>query len=426
MTEKTTLKEILAEPQNLDGLDIPHNILIDIILRLLYSEGNVTFRRISQVTRVPGLLQQTLEWMRQERLVEVSQSGSNFGPLSAVYRLSATGEERARGALNRSQYIGPVPVPINDYNRAIELQTSGPRHISVSQVKEALADLVLPEEFHRRVGPAINSAASLLLYGPSGNGKTTIAMRLAQLIGGTDPIWLPYALTAGGQIIQVHDRLFHKPVSITDENQIGQDKRWGLFERPTVTIGGELKLEALELRFDPVAKIYEAPLQLKANGGLFLIDDFGRQQASPAELLNRWIVPLENGVDYLRLPTGQMIVVPFRELLIFSTNLDPFTLADEAFYRRIQMKVGIFSPDEQRFRQIFQTVCSQTGLPFDEISFQHLLGAWYRPSGRSLQAVHPRDLLKIVDALCCYANCPPQLNPTLIDEACEIYFVRKE
>jgi hypothetical protein len=229
-------------------------------------------------------------------------------------------------------------------------------------------------------------------------------------------------MTAGGQIIQIYDRLFHQEI----EREKGKiDARWGLFKRPSVVVGGEMKIESLDLRFDPLANFYEAPLQLKANGGVFLIDDFGRQQASPIDLLNRWIMPLENGVDFLRLRTGQTIVIPFRALIIFCTNLDPYNLADEAFFRRIQMKVGVFTPDEADYKRIFHRVCQQTGVFFDESSYQHLIEKWYRNTNRQLQAVHPRDLLTIVQALCNYENSEIHLTQELIDQACEMYFVKK-
>jgi predicted ATPase with chaperone activity len=427
MVAKMKLEELMAEPHTIEELQIPQNLVIDILLRLLYNEGNVNFRRMSQVTRVPTVLDEILEWLRKEHLVEISQASSGAGRLNYVYKLTQAGEERAQAAMERSQYVGPFPVPVHYYNWAIELQTQVSRRISQSQIKESLNDLVLPVDFHRRIGPAVNSGASLFLYGPSGNGKTTIAQKIAGLITGTDPIWLPYALTAGGQIIQIHDRLFHTPVRQDTNKSSDQniDGRWNLFNRPSVVVGGELKMEALDLRLDTHAKIYEAPLQLKANSGMFLIDDFGRQQVSPADLLNRWIVPLENGVDYLRLHTGQTIVVPFRTLIVFSTNLDPYKLADDAFYRRIQMKVGIFSPNQQRFRAIFQRVCAQMALPFNEASFVHLVQVWYQKPGRVFQSVHPRDLLKIVVALCEYLGCTPSLTPDLIDEACATYFVEE-
>ena len=422
MQENRTIEDILAQPKSTEELDIPQNILIDILLRLLYTEGNVDFRRMSQVMRTPYALEQLLDWLRKEHLVEVSKSSASYGPLNYIYKLTGSGEDRAHESMERCQYVGPVPVPVRSYNEAIEFQTSGPRLVKPSQVKEALSELVLPDEFHRKIGPAINSAASLFLYGPPGNGKTTISMHISRLISGTDPIWLPYALTAGGQIIQIYDRLFHQEIEKEPKNQI--DGRWGLFKRPSVVVGGELKIESLDLRWDPLANFYEAPLQLKANGGVFLIDDFGRQQASPIDLLNRWIMPLENGVDFLRLRTGQTLVIPFRALIVFCTNLDPYNLADEAFFRRIQMKVGVFNPDEGAFRQIFKRVCAQLGIFFDQDSYQHLIDRWYRQSSRPYQAVHPRDILTILLALCTYEDKPIFLSKELLDEACEIYFVK--
>ena len=422
MPNNKKIEDILAQPKSVEDLDIPQNILIDILLRLLYTEGNVDFRRMSQVTRVPNALEQLMDWLRKEHLVEVSQSSASYGPLNYIYKLTGPGEDRARESMDRCRYVGPVPVPVHRYNEAIVLQSTGPRLIKPAQVKNALRDLVLPVDFHRKIGPAINSAASLFLYGPPGNGKTTISMHISQLISGTDPIWIPYALTAGGQIIQIYDRLFHEEIEKDPKGSI--DGRWGLFKRPTVVVGGEMKIESLDLRFDPLANFYEAPLQLKANGGVFLIDDFGRQQASPIDMLNRWIMPLENGVDFLRLRTGQTLVIPFRALLIFCTNLDPFNLADEAFFRRIQMKVGIFTPDENNYKEIFQRVCQQMGVRFEESSYGHLIEKWYRNDNREFQAVHPRDLLAIIQAICYYEEHEIRLTKELVDEACEIYFVK--
>lgn len=422
MPDKKTLQEVLAQPKTVDELNIPQSIVIDIILRLLYTEGYVEFRRMSQVLRVPHALDQVLDWMRKEHLLEVSQSSASVGAINYIYKLSGPGEDRAREAMERCQYIGPVPVTVRSYSEAVELQTVGIRSVTPTQVKESLSDMVLPENFHRKIGPAVNSAASLFLYGPPGNGKTTISMHIAQLISGTEPIWMPYAITAGGQIIQIYDRLFHTELERGQKEKI--DGRWGLFKRPSVVVGGELKIESLDLRFDPLANFYEAPLQMKANCGVFLIDDFGRQQASPVDLLNRWVTPLENGVDFLRLRTGQTIIIPFRSLIIFCTNIDPFSLADEAFFRRIQMKVGITNPDENHFKEIFQRACQQSGIYYDEITFQHLVERWYRADGRPFQGVHPRDIIAIILALCNYESRDIHLTDELIDEACEIYFVK--
>jgi predicted ATPase with chaperone activity len=424
MPNTLTLQEILQQPKTIEDLGIPQNILIDIVLRLLFNEGNVNFRRFTQVIRVPHVVDSILEWMKNEHLVEVLAGSGGISRWGYIYTLSSAGEERARTAMERSQYIGPAPVPIGHYIQAIELQTKEKLVIPWMDVEKSLSELVLLPNFHRRIGPAVNSGSSLFLYGPSGNGKTTIAQAIANLISQTKPIWLPYAITAGGQIIQVYDRLIHKEAKFEEMPISEVDGRWSLFKRPTVAAGGELRMDSLELRFDPITKIYEAPLQLKANGGMFLIDDFGRQQVSPTDLLNRWIVPLEEKVDYLYLRTGQTIVIPFRQLIIFSTNLDPYKLADEAFYRRIQMKVNVASPDLERYRQVFFRMCEETGITFQQESFDHLIKNWYQDHNRDLQAVHPRDLFKIIVALCDYEGSPPHLSPELIDEACQNYFVK--
>ncbi len=427
MVQNMTLKQLLAEPQTLDDLHIPQSIVLDILMRLLFNEGNVSLSRFTEVLKLPSrLLDEILLWMQKEHLVEVSKANSQLGRLAYVYALTDAGEQRARDAFERSLYVGPVPVSIPYYNRGIELQAKRQTRIPKTQVKNSLTPLVLPEDFHRRIGPAINSGTSLFLYGPPGNGKTTIAETIGKLISGIDPIWMPYSITAGGHIVQIHDRLVHKLIPIdggrtADFGRI--DMRWGYFHRPSVMVGGELKMEALDLLFDPVAKIYEAPLQLKANGGMFLIDDFGRQQVRPIDLLNRWIVPLENEVDFLRLSSGQTIVVPFKLLILFSTNLDPLELVDDAFLRRIHIKVEVTPPDEKLFYQIFTRACNEHNITFDKDSFVYLLQNWYHKTGRPMQAVHPRDILRTVTALCEYEEINPRLTPELIDAACQSYFV---
>ena len=417
----TTIEQIITPPADLEELDISPTLVIDIILRLFFMEGDNTGSRVQEVIRLPfKVIDQILGEMQQEHLIEVRRGTGGLGRSGYLYSLTDSGKKRANDAFERSQYVGPSPVPLQKYVDSVLIQSSENQKVSPDLVQQALSHLILPSDFHRRIGPAVNQGSSIFLYGPPGNGKTTIAQGVGMLIAGTDPIWMPHAITVGGQIIQIFDKLVHIEVPSLVKNH---DPRWRSYRRPFVMVGGELTMESLELRFDLLAKIYEAPLQMKANCGLFLIDDFGRQQISPTQLLNRWIVPLETEIDFFRLQTGQTFNVPFKQLIIFSTNLDPEDLVDDAFMRRIQMKVEVTSPDEKMFYQIFVSQCNSLKVPFDKASFIHLLQEWYQKKGRRLQSVHPRDIIKVVVALCEYSGEPYQLTPHLIDEACQAYFV---
>lgn len=416
------MAELLEPPGSVDDLDINQGMVIDILLRLTYNEGEVSATHAEEIIKLPfRLIDEMLSWMQQEHLLEVAKAVGSLGRRGYVYSLTDGGRARAKEAFDRSQYVGPAPVPLQKYNKSVLLQSTIQK-LSRQDVQQALTHLILPSDFDRKIGPAVNAGSSLFLYGPPGNGKTTIAEAIGKMLGGGAPVWIPYAVTIGGGIIQIYDSLIHK---YNDDERGSADKRWGLFSRPSVMVGGELKMDHLELRYEETAKFYEAPLQLKANCGMFLIDDFGRQQISPSELLNRWIVPLETEIDFLRLNSGMTFEIPFKQLLVFSTNLDPDDLVDGAFLRRIQLKVGVFGPDEKMFYQIFVNQAKVLGFPeVDKDSFLYFLNEWYRKTGKPLQSVHPRDILKAVKVLCEYANEPLHMTPKLIEEACQGYFVK--
>jgi hypothetical protein len=405
--------------------------IADLALKLIYYKSDMTSVEIAEQLALPfrGVMERVLEFLKREEYVEISGS-KGFGERGYQWLIAGRGAERALQALERDQYIGPAPVPLERYNEMVLRQSLGDLKVRPGDVQEALSHLVVAPGFVNRVGPAVNSGRSFFLYGPPGNGKTVIAKSIVRMLKGQ--VYIPYTVIVDGQVIRLYDELNHKPVGETAEgarngdpglgNSFATDPRWIKIHRPEIIVGGELTMRNLDLIYDPISKTYEAPFQMKANTGLFVVDDFGRQAMRPQDLLNRWIVPLELRIDFLTLQTGKKIEVPFDQLIVFSTNLDPRELVDEAFLRRIRHKLKIGDPDEKTFYQIMQRECAARGMDLPAEAFVYLMQTHYLPENRRLRCCHPRDLVDQVHDIATYLDVRPAMTRQLLDAACESYF----
>jgi SpoVK/Ycf46/Vps4 family AAA+-type ATPase len=325
--------------------------------------------------------------------------------------------------------VGPAPVPLTQYVFYMKSLMAARGYIDRDRLAQGFSHLVMNQTMLDQLGPAVNSGKSVFLYGPPGNGKTVMAEGIARAFGGD--MYVPYALEVGGEIVTLFDPVNHRPVDMSRTETsliaaVAHDRRWELIRRPVIVVGGELMLEMLDLSYNEIAKYHEAPLQLKSNGGVFVIDDFGRQRISPRELLNRWIVPLESRVDYLTLHTGRKFQVPFDVLIVFATNLKPETLADEAFLRRIPYKIYAKNPTLDEYSQIFALNCKRHNLGFDPVIIEYLNRRYYQPRGLPFRACHPRDLVEQMVDTCRYQGLQPAITRDLLDAACRSYFLEEE
>src|SRR5262245_39498699 len=414
-------------PTTREDTGLSLDLFIQLVLKLLHFSGELTGIEIARRLGVEfSVIEPALDFVKRLHQCEIV-GGAGIGGPTFRYRITDNGRQRAMRFLESSQYVGVAPVPLAQYVAYLEAYRNAvPRSITRGRVREAFSHLVLSERVLDQVGPAIGAAHSMFVYGPPGNGKTVIAQAIRGLLDGE--LAVPYALEVEGNIIRLFDPVNHEPLETPETStslsrDAGHDRRWVRCKRPLVMVGGELTLESLELAYSKTTGFYTAPIQAVANGGVLVIDDFGRQRCSPRDLLNRWIVPLESRVDFLTLKTGQKFELPFMVLVVFATNIRPSELVDEAFLRRIHYKVFAESPTIADFKRIFANVCGEREIAYDERIVDGLLATRDAPKRLAPRGCYPRDLIDQALAQADYLGEPRVLTPDLLEAACASYFV---
>ena len=414
-------------PQTLEETGLGLDLITQLVLKSLHFAGELTGTELSRRIGLEfPVLMPALDLLKAQQQCAIV-GGGFVGGASYRYRITDAGRTRAALFLESSHYVGVAPVPLAQYQAYMRAyRQEVPRTATRERVRKAFAHLVISDSVLDQLGPAINAGHSMFVYGPPGNGKTVISQAIHNLLEGN--IAIPHALEVEGNIVRIFDPVNHEVVPSEDDGHslttsANGDRRWVRCRRPMVMVGGELTLESLELSYNPTTGFYRAPVQAVANGGVLVIDDFGRQQCSPRDLLNRWIVPLESRVDFLTLQSGQKFELPFMTMIVFATNIKPAELVDEAFLRRIQYKIFAESPTVDDFKTIFARCCHDLGATAEPGLVENLLIDYYRPRSIPLRGCHPRDLIKQALSLAAYLDRPAHLTPDLLEAACNSYFV---
>ena len=431
---KIPASEFPLEPYSIGETGLSKALLTRLVVKALYVMGELTEASLGQQLKLPySILKEILANLCKEKYSEIKGPGDGMG-LVYRYVLTDLGLARAQEYMDTSHYVGPAPVTLAQFQAMVHRQSALKWPFTRPMLETALRHLVLTRQVCDQLGGAVNSGTPVFLYGESGNGKTVIAEALGEMLSGEGggALLVPYAMEVDEQIIEIFDPAIHVPVENPRDNgdhsdQPGRkqryDMRWVLCRRPTVFTGGELTLPMLDLCFNPISKYYAAPPQVKASGGVFIIDDFGRQHVPPEALLNRWIVPLEKRVDYLTLHTGKKFRVPFDTLVVFCTNIEPHKLADEAFLRRMRNKIYVGNPTVEDYTQIFRRYCEKCGIPFEPRAVEYLYKQYYAQRGINPRSCHPRDLIEQIVSIAKFYEIPPSLEPWFLDRACQNYLL---
>jgi hypothetical protein len=414
-----------AMPQRVEDTGLEFSFLVELLAKILYVHGQLRLPDLSGHVQLSfGVLEPLLAVMRAERLCEMVRHGETDGTMA--YTLTDLGRARAQDFLQRSQYAGPAPVTLNAYVTQVDQQSVMDMGVTRETLERAFTGVVVGQDLLNQFGAAMNSGRPVMIYGPAGSGKTFLSERLVGLLSGN--VAIPHAIEVGNDVIQVFDPVVHAPVQMGDSRRSlldrgrNHDARWVLCRRPVVMTGAELTLGMVDLQFDHKVRFYQAPPQIKANGGLFIVDDLGRQLVSPQDLMNRWIVPLDRHVDYFALHTGKKFQVPFDVIVVFSSNLQPSKLADEAFLRRLGYKIFVGPLPEADYRRIFVQVCEENGIPYSEDAYRYLLEALHAKTGRPLLACLPRDILGQLRDFARFNGIEARLSENLLDWAWHNYF----